>query len=86
MGDLIFALLLVVILCGALWGAADERAAWNSGHCRRDGFPWVRFDTDSQSGRGYKCACGHYIWISWPIEQEASDGQPKKREVGQVCR
>ena len=23
------------------------------------------FDTDSQGGRGYKCNCGYYTWVSY---------------------
>ena len=46
-----------------------EQKRWNSGACRLCHSPWIRFDIDSQGGRGYKCACGCYIWISYPVDK-----------------
>lgn len=62
-----------VIIGGAIAGlitlmgaaAYKEYRLWNKGICRDTGKPWVRFDVDSQGGRGYKSE-NHTLWISYP--------------------
>ena len=61
----IFAILAIFISVG--W--SSESRVWNNGFCRKCGNKWKYFATDSQSGRGYKCSHGHYIWISYPIDK-----------------
>ena len=56
---------LLFALAVALLGYVSERKDWNGGFSKI-GKPWVRFDTDSQGGRGYKDGRGNYCWISWP--------------------
>ena len=66
----VFYLWIAVALFVALGIVAymGERYSWNGGICRQTGEPWVRFDTDSQGGRGYKDKTGCYVtWISWPF-------------------
>ena len=48
------------------YGWWSELREWNGGYCRDNGLRWVRFDTDSQGGRGYK-AGDRYFWASWPV-------------------
>lgn len=55
----------VAMLIAALAWRSDMRA-WNGGYSP-SGKPWMRFDTDSQGGRGYKDDNGNYCWISWPF-------------------
>jgi hypothetical protein len=50
-----------------------ERKRWNGGCCSKHALAWVRFDTDSQGGRMYKCpttpdSCG--TDASWPVDSE----------------
>lgn len=68
-----FAILVGAALVAAafLVGYCYERRAWNGGVCRGSGRPWIRFDTDSQGGRGYvddpEWGDGVSVcWISWP--------------------
>ena len=46
-----------------------DKIEWNGGKCRSHDRRWIYFDTDSQGGRGYKCAPmvrdGCSTWISW---------------------
>lgn len=46
-------------------GYRSEKRWWNGG-IAPSGKPWVRFDIDSQGGRGYTDGDGCYCWISWP--------------------
>lgn len=53
-------------------GYFSEKHSWNNGYCEkcqwRNGY-WIYFYTDSQGGRGYKCAANrdHTTWISYPF-------------------
>jgi hypothetical protein len=72
-----YLLAIALLLCGALWAYRSERSAWNGGICKDNGLPWVRFDTDSQGGRGYR-AGDQVTWVSWPgidsLRCERSEG------------
>ncbi len=46
-----------------------ESREWNRGFCRKHGSEWKNFDTDSQGGRGYKCADGCHTWISYNVDK-----------------
>lgn len=63
---------LIFVVCfifsGVALGFILEKRSWNKGKCRNCGGSWVKFDVDSQGGRGYKCICGKTIWISYPID------------------
>lgn len=61
----ILGFILMLLIVGLL-GAGLERRRWNKGRCPKCDGTWNLFDMDSQGGRGYKCSCGEYIWISWP--------------------
>jgi len=57
------------IFLGMYLARAAEKGKWNSGICAETGTSWVRFDVDSQGGRGYK-ADGHLVrehcvWINY---------------------
>lgn len=56
--------LIALVAVGYLAYRSDKRT-WNGG-VAPSGKPWVRFDTDSQGGRGYTDGDGRYCWISWP--------------------
>lgn len=51
-----------------LIGYSIDKRQWNKGKCRVCGMPLEHFDNDSQGGRGYKCKCGNYIWVSYPVD------------------
>ena len=57
-------LFIALLLCGGLWASRSERNEWNDGICKKNGLPWIQFDTDSQGGRGYR-AGDVYCWQSW---------------------
>lgn len=63
----VFASLLVV--AAIIVGYRYEKRQWNNGICAASGLPWVRFDIDSQGGRGYTDGQGNYCWISWPVDK-----------------
>lgn len=46
-----------------------EKKKFNNGICSKCGGKWERFDTDSQGGRGYRCECGRYIWITYKVDK-----------------
>jgi hypothetical protein len=59
-----------LILIGMFWARSVEKKTWNNGICEITGEPWIRFDMDSQGGRGYKSIDGNsgetfYTWISY---------------------
>ena len=63
-------LLLIVAVVGTIWAIREDRRDWNNGRCVKHARLWIRFDVDSQGGRGYKCdktwhkdMCS--TWISW---------------------
>ena len=57
---------LTFILVAGVWAWRREVHDWNGGRCRQCGDRLYSFDMDSQGGRGYRCAIGHYLWISYP--------------------
>ncbi|KKK78304.1 hypothetical protein LCGC14_2844900 [marine sediment metagenome] len=57
----------ILIFSGA-WAREGEKKLWNGGWCPECRMYWARFDTDSQGGRGYKCICANYIWISYAVD------------------
>lgn len=61
----------LVLLAGCLWAIGIEKANYNGGFCTKcPGSPMVRFDTDSQGGRGYRCdQCFRRIWVSWGVDK-----------------
>jgi hypothetical protein len=61
--------IIAVMLVGAFLCARSEKRDWNGGKCDCCGNDWEHFDNDSQGGRGYKCKCIRYIWISWPVDK-----------------
>ena len=57
----------VFLISGGVYGHCIESMDWNDGGCSHCESKWIRFDVDSQGGRGYKCNCAYrHIWISWP--------------------
>lgn len=60
--------LVALLVGGCIWAYCNEKKLWNNGICAEYGEPWVRFDTDSQGGRGYKCR-DRSVWISWPVDR-----------------
>ena len=62
-----FVCLLIVIFTGITCAWRLEINLWNKGYCKTCKNKWVRFDTDSQGGRGYNCMCaGNHLWVSYP--------------------
>jgi len=61
---------IVLLVGGIAFGWLWENRRWNNGTCRECGQPWGYFDTDSQGGRGYKCAGGHCEWMSYPMDRK----------------
>ena len=59
---------LVVMFIGGQWQRGYEKRKWNNGICPECHSIWESFDMDSQGGRGYKCACANYIWISYAVD------------------
>jgi len=70
MGNLTIAvILLAAVLVFALWHArVREKAKWNDGKCEYCLKAWEQFGTDSQGGRGYRCACNRTIWVSYKVD------------------
>lgn len=62
--DYIELTILLIMLVGGLLASIHERVEWNNGICKKNGVPWIQFDTDSQGGRGY-LAGDIYCWQSW---------------------
>jgi len=65
-----------LMLCGMFWARNCEKREWNDGICAKNGLPWVRFDTDSQGGRGYRSGkdygnprTAYYCWISYGVDK-----------------
>jgi len=56
---------LTFIIVGGIYSYSNEKKDWNNGHCSKCHNKWKSFDMDLQGGRGYKCLCGRYIWISY---------------------
>ena len=63
--------ILSVIVLYFLHGFIAERRLWNGGVCRRCDTAWSHFDTDSQGGRGYRCAC-RGEWITHSVDVRRS--------------
>jgi len=63
-------LIIIPLLLVMWWGISSERNEWNDGICKISGKPWIRFDTDSQGGRGYTDKEGHYCWISYNVDEK----------------
>ncbi len=61
---------MVIILAFGLVASRLERNEWNGGVCKKNGLPWVYFDTDSQGGRGYQ-AGDQVTWQSWGHDSAA---------------
>jgi len=63
--------LILIILIGMTWARSREAAAYNGGYCTEClDSPMVRFDTDSQGGRGYRCdECHRRIWVSYGVDR-----------------
>jgi len=56
----------ILIIFGVGYLAAKSEARkWNNGICQQNGKPWVKFDDDSQGGRGYR-SDDYFCWISYP--------------------
>lgn len=66
---------IVIMIIIFVWAFDSEKRQWNNGVCPHCHSTWKRFDTDSQGGRGYKCACPRrrYIWISWPVDKRIAN-------------
>ena len=57
----------VFLIGGGVYGHHIESKLWNGGRCSHCENRWIRFDVDSQGGRGYKCRCDYrHVWISYP--------------------
>ena len=69
---MILVAVVVVIVLLVMW--RYESNLWNGGACRECKNWWVSSYTDSQGWRGYKCAGGHYCWISLPVDRRYIDG------------
>ena len=72
-----FGLIAILVFCGLVVffsiGAIASRVEakqWNYGRCKECNDSWECFDTDSQGGRGYKCGCGKYVWISYKVDRK----------------
>ena len=62
----IYAILILLMVCGAIKCYFDEKKSFNNGICPHCGKPLVHFDDDSQGGQGWCCHnCQYYTWISW---------------------
>ena len=61
--------ILSAIIAGIIWVRNLEKTLWNHGCCAECGTPWVKFDQDSQGGRGYTCNCHRHIWISYSVDK-----------------
>ena len=59
------------VVVGMIGAFLLERREWNGGFCRENGKRWVRFDNDSQGGRGYKSGA-YTLWISYPFVEKES--------------
>lgn len=65
-GMLVFTLISGITL--STFAIKEEKEIFNNGECPNCGCKWMLFDTDSQGGRGYKCAvCEKYIWVSYKL-------------------
>ncbi len=60
--------LVTVMVLGMLYARHTERVMWNDGVCAATGKPWVRFDTDSQGGRGYR-SDDNWLWVSYDVDK-----------------
>ncbi len=62
---------IAALLAGMNWAKSREAAVYNGGFCTEcPGSPMVRFDTDSQGGRGYRCDnCQRRIWVSYGVDR-----------------
>jgi ssDNA-binding Zn-finger/Zn-ribbon topoisomerase 1 len=54
---------------GLVWAKRMEKEKWNNGRCPICGKPWIRFDTDSQGGRMYKCENDHRCTITYNVDK-----------------
>lgn len=63
----VFVIILAILF--VLMARNHERKTWNNGVCPNCCSTWEIFDVDSQGGRGYKCACRRYIWISYAVDR-----------------
>ena len=67
---IVFCIAVVVFLVfGMIYGRYSEKKDWNKGICPQCGKPWIRFDTDSQGGRMYRCENWHYCNISYNVDK-----------------
>ena len=57
-------LIIGFIVCASI-GIMLEKKDFNNGICPHCNNKLRNFDTDSQGGRGYKCNCGYYTWVSY---------------------
>lgn len=71
-GVLVFLYALVII--GAVLQRNHEKKEWNYGRCRKCGWGWKQFDTDSQGVRGYKCPNNHTLWVSYNVDGGQRNG------------
>lgn len=58
-----------LLFLGVFLARRAEKKAWNKGFCKKTGYPWKHFDTDSQGGRLYKAGLGNYCDISYNVER-----------------
>jgi len=75
--------LLTFMGAGMFWCWRHEIKEWNGGRCRKCGDRFYSFDMSSQGDRGYRCALGHYIWISYPGVDR--DYEPPPRKSGLIA-
>lgn len=59
----------IVIIVGSIWCRKREKEQWNNGTCAECGEKWIRFDTDSQGGRMYRCNNWHFCDISYKVDK-----------------
>ncbi len=46
-----------------------EKKKWNKGICPICGKPWMHYDTDSHSGRMYRCENWHSCDVSYRVDK-----------------
>ena len=58
-----------VVIFGFTYVRYSEKKNWNNGICPHCGKPWIRFDTDFQRGRMYRCENWHFCDISYNADK-----------------
>lgn len=68
--SIIIAIIVIAFLIvGGIYARYSEKKSWNNGICPYCGKPWIRFDTDSQGGRMYRCENWHGCDISYNVDK-----------------